>query len=175
VDLPLAIKWQVDNVAVPAWDGKKTLTPADFATTGKSNFALKATVTDETAMVRNPIYKPDLTQTLTWAVGQSTSTNPTAVFTKTSDWGTGFEANVTVTAGSTALTSWTVEFDVPAGYSIVSTWDANRTQNNTHYTFTNKSYNGSLDPGESVTFGLGGVTGNFPGISNCEVNGNPCS
>ncbi|PZG45241.1 hypothetical protein C1I98_15785 [Spongiactinospora gelatinilytica] len=175
VDLPLTIKWQVDGVAVPAWDGKKTLTPADFASTGKSTFALKGTVTDETAMVRNPIHKPDLTQTLSWTVGQNSSTNASAAFTKTADWGAGFEASVSVTAGSTALTSWTVEFDVPAGYSINSTWDANRTQNGTHYTFTNKPYNGSVNPGQSVTFGVGGAPGNFSGISNCKVNGNPCS
>ncbi|NRQ34135.1 hypothetical protein HII36_20085 [Nonomuraea sp. NN258] len=175
VDVPLTIKWQVDNVDVPAWDGKKTLTPADFTSTGKSSFALKATVTDSTPMVRNPIFKPDLTQTLTWGVGQTSPTNPTATFTKTFDWGTGFEASVAVKAGSTAVTSWTVEFDVPAGFSINSTWDANRTQTGTHYTFTNKSYNGSINPGQTVTFGLGGAPGNFPGITNCKINGNPCN
>ncbi len=48
-----------------------------------------------------------------------------AAFAKVSDWGSGWEGRFTVTnGGTTPITSWRVEFDLPAGTSLGSYWDA---------------------------------------------------
>ncbi|MGP3918339.1 chitinase [Nonomuraea sp. 10N515B] len=99
----------------------------------------------------------------------------TATFVKVSDWGSGFEGNVTVTNGTTtAMNGWNVQFDVPAGYSIPSAWDAVMTRNGQHYTFTNPSWAGTLAAGASASFGFNGSPGNFPGITGCTLNGASC-
>src|SRR6266508_1634305 len=59
------------------------------------------------------------------ATGALSAGSLTAAFTLVSDWGTGYEAKYSVTNGtSTTITSWRVEFDLPAGGSISSSWDA---------------------------------------------------
>ncbi|MEU4515278.1 cellulose binding domain-containing protein [Nonomuraea wenchangensis] len=99
----------------------------------------------------------------------------TATFTKVSDWGSGFEGKVTVTnATTTAMNGWNVQFDVPAGYSIPSAWDAVMTRSGQHYTFTNPSWAPALPAGGSASFGFNGSPGGFPGITGCTLNGSPC-
>ncbi|MEU7003159.1 cellulose binding domain-containing protein [Nonomuraea sp. NPDC046570] len=100
----------------------------------------------------------------------------TATFTKVADWGSGFEGKITITNGtSTAMNGWNVQFDVPAGFSIPSAWDAQLTRNGQHYTFTNPGWAPTLAAGASVSFGFNGAPGNFPGISGCTLNGASCS
>ncbi|ONI74885.1 glycoside hydrolase [Actinosynnema sp. ALI-1.44] len=99
--------------------------------------------------------------------------DPTATFSKVSDWGSGFTGQVVVKAGdTTALTSWTVKFDLPAGTSIGSTWEAGMTRSGDSYTFVNRPYNGSVAAGASATFGFNGVGPGSP--TNCTINGTPC-
>ncbi|GIJ46258.1 chitinase [Virgisporangium aliadipatigenens] len=99
--------------------------------------------------------------------------SPTATIVKTSEWSTGFEARATVTnGGSTALT-WSVSFDLPAGTTISSHWDAVRTQSGNRYTFTAPSWQGALAPGASASFGFIGAGSGSP--SNCTLNNNPCT
>ncbi|MFG1707722.1 chitinase [Nonomuraea sp. M3C6] len=99
----------------------------------------------------------------------------TATFVKVSDWGSGFEGKVTVTNGTTtAMTGWNVQFDVPAGFSIPSAWDAVMSRSGQHYTFTNPSWASTLAAGASASFGFNGSPGNFPGISGCTLNGASC-
>ncbi|MEV0233527.1 cellulose binding domain-containing protein [Nonomuraea sp. NPDC050786] len=99
----------------------------------------------------------------------------TATFVKVSDWGSGFEGKVTVTnATTTAMTGWNVQFDVPAGYSIPSAWDAVMSRSGQHYTFINPSWAPALPAGGSASFGFNGSPGNFPGITGCTLNGAPC-
>ncbi|WP_329129288.1 cellulose binding domain-containing protein [Streptomyces sp. NBC_01476] len=96
-----------------------------------------------------------------------------ATFAKTSDWGSGYQAQYTVLNGSSAtISSWKVEFDLPAGSSVGSYWDALLTQSGTHYTFTNRDYNGSLAPNASAVFGW---VNSGPGTpANCKLNGGSC-
>ncbi|SEG92590.1 chitinase [Thermomonospora echinospora] len=97
----------------------------------------------------------------------------TASCTKTSDWGTGFEGRCTVTNGTTAtVNGWKVEFDLPSGTSITSSWDAVRTSSGGHYTFTNVGWNGTLNAGATASFGFNGSGGGQ--ISGCLVNGAAC-
>src|ERR1043166_6626672 len=91
---------------------------------------------------------------LALAVGASVAMAPAAqaattgaTFTKVSDWGTGFTGQYTVTnGGATAMSSWKVEFDLPAGTTVGSYWDALMTSSGSHYTFTNREYNGTVPP-----------------------------
>jgi hypothetical protein len=107
---------------------------------------------------------------------QSSAANGvTASFTKVSDWGSGFEGKMTVTNGGTAsLPTWTVEFDMPSGAQITSSWDSVRNSSGQHYTFTPPSWAGPLGAGASATFGFNGSPGNFGGILNCRLNGGGC-
>jgi hypothetical protein len=99
----------------------------------------------------------------------------TATFTKVSDWGTGFEGKVTVAnASASPVNGWTIEFDLPSGYSITSSWDAQRTSSGQHHTFRNPTWAPTLNPGTSTTFGFNGSPGNASGIQNCRFNGDPC-
>ncbi|MFJ8313818.1 MULTISPECIES: glycosyl hydrolase family 18 protein [unclassified Streptomyces] len=97
----------------------------------------------------------------------------TATYAKSSDWGTGFGAGWTIkNTGTTTLTSWTVEWDYPSGTSVTSAWDADVTNSGTHWTAKNKSYNGTLAPGASATFGFNGAGSGSP--SGCKLNGVSC-
>ncbi|MFB7460329.1 glycosyl hydrolase family 18 protein [Streptomyces sp. NPDC056188] len=101
------------------------------------------------------------------------ATSATATYAKTQDWGTGFEGKWTVTnSGSAAISSWTIEWDFPSGTSVTSAWDADVTSSGTHWTAKNKSYNGTLAPGASVSFGFNGAGAGSP--SNCKLNGGSC-
>ncbi|WEO95276.1 glycoside hydrolase family 18 chitinase [Streptomyces sp. FXJ1.172] len=101
------------------------------------------------------------------------ATNATASYTKTTDWGTGFGGQWTIkNTGSSSISSWTVEWDFPSGTSVTSAWDADVTSSGTHWTAKNKSYNGTLAPGASVSFGFNGAGSGSP--SNCKLNGGSC-
>ena len=72
----------------------------------------------------------------------------TAAFVRTSSWGTGYEARFTVTNNtSTTITSLDVAVRPPGGHQRrVRFWDANMTRSGQRFTFTNKSWNGTLGP-----------------------------
>ncbi|WUH95106.1 cellulose binding domain-containing protein [Streptomyces sp. NBC_00433] len=96
-----------------------------------------------------------------------------AAFVKTADWGSGYQAQYTITnSGTSTLGSWKVEFDLPAGSSVGSYWDALLTQSGTHYTFTNRDYNGTVAPGASAAFGWVGAGSGVP--AGCKLNGGSC-
>lgn len=96
---------------------------------------------------------------------------PTATFVKVSDWGSGWEGQYTITnGGSSTLTSWQVDFDLRAGTSIGTYWNALMDRDGQRYRFTNQYWNGTVAPGASVTFGF--VGSGHP--SGCRLNGQPC-
>ncbi|GAB3158557.1 cellulose binding domain-containing protein [Micromonospora sonneratiae] len=97
----------------------------------------------------------------------------TAAFTRTQSWGTGYEAKFTITNDtSTTITSWNVQFDLPVGTTMGTYWDALVTTMGQGVTATNRSWNGTLAPGASTSFGFI-VTGTGD-PTNCRVNGQSC-
>lgn len=106
------------------------------------------------------------------APAQAAST-ATATFTKSSDWGTGFGGQWTVkNTGTSAISSWTITWDFPTGTSVTSAWDADVTSSGNHWTAKNKSYNGTIAAGASVSFGFNGAGSGSP--TNCSLNGGSC-
>ncbi|KAB1151390.1 hypothetical protein F6X68_17420 [Micromonospora sp. AMSO12t] len=95
--------------------------------------------------------------TLTGTAGAAAA--PTASFTKVNDWGSGWEGSYRITnSGSSTITSWRLEFDLPAGTTVGTYWDALLTSSGQRHTFTNRSWNGTVAPGASVTFGFVATT-----------------
>src|SRR3954468_23266163 len=91
------------------------------------------------------------------------------------DWGSGHQVGVTLTNGtSSTVNGWTLEFDLPAGDAITSSWDADITRTGNHYKAVNKSWAPTLAPGASITWGYV-ATGPFKTPSTCSLNGGSCS
>ena len=64
----------------------------------------------------------------------------TATFAKASDWGSGYEGKYTIkNETGSAVASWKVEFDLPAGSSVGSYWDALLTKDGQHASFANRN------------------------------------
>ncbi|MEW2381765.1 cellulose binding domain-containing protein [Micromonospora sp. NPDC047707] len=108
-----------------------------------------------------------------WVAMPAYAAGPTATFVKTSDWGSGWEGKYTITnGGTTTINGWSLTFDLPAGTSVGTYWDALLTSSGQRYTFTNRSWNGTVAPGASVSFGF---LGSGPGSpTNCRLNGAAC-
>ncbi|MEU6076872.1 glycosyl hydrolase family 18 protein [Micromonospora sp. NPDC047074] len=98
----------------------------------------------------------------------------TAAFAKAQDWGTGHEARVTITNGSSSsLSTWRIEFDLPSGTSVSSSWDADVTRTGDHYVAVKKSWAGPIGAGATFSWGYNG-TGAYKAPLNCTINGAPC-
>ncbi|GHF84888.1 glycosyl hydrolase family 18 protein [Streptomyces filamentosus] len=101
------------------------------------------------------------------------ATSVTATYTKTQDWGSGFGANWTIkNTGTTSISSWNLEWDYPSGTRVTSAWDATVTNSGDHWTAKSVSWNGTLAPGASVSFGYNGSGSGAP--SGCKINGASC-
>jgi hypothetical protein len=98
----------------------------------------------------------------------------TATLSYDSDWGTGYQAKYAVANGtSTTVTSWRVEFDLAAGSSLGSFWDALVTQTGTHVVATNRNYNGTIAAGGSTSFGF--LVSGAAKPTGCKINGASCT
>ena len=71
-----------------------------------------------------------------------------------STWAGGFTANVTVTNTGTTTRGWTVHWTVPSGVTLTNGWSATFATSGTAWTLTPPSYQPTLAPGASYTFGF---------------------
>lgn len=97
----------------------------------------------------------------------------TATLSVEHTWQTGFIARFTITnASMTQLSDWRLEFDLPAGESVVHTWNSTFAQSGTHVVITPANFNRTIAPGGSATGGMRGVlTGAYSPPTNCLLNG----
>ncbi len=79
----------------------------------------------------------------------------TATYLVTSQWGGGFQGQVTVRNASAAASSaWTAVFTFANGQQVTQYWSSALTQSGPDVTARNLSWNGSLAPGASASFGF---------------------
>ncbi len=106
------------------------------------------------------------------------SANPSAMaacsFKIASDWGSGHIGEITVTNNSAAAVSnWSLNWQF-ANNRITSIWNAALSGSNP-YTATNVGWNGSLQPGQSATFGFqvekNGGSAELPTLNGSLCNG----
>ncbi|VBA53605.1 putative bifunctional chitinase/lysozyme [Mycobacterium pseudokansasii] len=102
----------------------------------------------------------------------------TAAFAKTSDWGNGFNGNFTITnPGPTPLNDWKLEFDMPAGQTVTSAWNAKLAAQGTHYVLTPEDWTRTVAAnGGTASLGMqGAYAGSFTAPTNCTLNGQACT
>ncbi|WP_432901622.1 cellulose binding domain-containing protein [Micromonospora matsumotoense] len=95
-----------------------------------------------------------------------------ASYRVTNSWPGGFQADVAVSnSGSTVTTGWRVSWTIGSGQTINQVWNGSLTTGGATATVGNVSYNGSLAPGASTTFGMlvAGEAGGTPTLT-CSVN-----
>lgn len=92
-------------------------------------------------------------------------------------WQGGFTANVTITNnGTLAINSWTLTFAFPGDQKITNAWNASVTQTGANVTATNLSYNTTIPPGGSQSFGFQGMwTTNDTSPASFSLNGTTCT
>ncbi|MCX5212682.1 cellulose binding domain-containing protein [Kitasatospora sp. NBC_00240] len=100
-----------------------------------------------------------------------------AVYSRTSTWDGGYTGQYLVTnPDSRAIDDWTLSFDLPAGASISSLWNAGFTASGQHITVKPESWNKHLDPGKTLSVGFvvqgSGAAQAEPG--NCLINNASC-
>jgi hypothetical protein len=98
----------------------------------------------------------------------------TVEFSLANDWGSGFTANMSIANnGNSNLSNWTLEFDAP--FKITNIWNAEIvSQQGNHYVIRNLSWNGTIPPNGSVSFGFNGNPGNVTiKPSDYILNGEP--
>jgi cellulase/cellobiase CelA1 len=88
-------------------------------------------------------------------------------------WQTGFIARFAITNASMApMSDWKLEFDMPAGQSVLHTWNSTVTQSGTHFVLTPANWNRVIAPGGSATGGFrGALIGTYSPPTNCVLNG----
>jgi cellulase/cellobiase CelA1 len=84
---------------------------------------------------------------------------------------------VTVTdTGTAAVNGWTLVWTFPGDQKIGQLWNAAYTQSGETVTAANESYNASIAPGSSASFGFTGTYTNSDASPTAfTLNGSPCT
>ncbi|NYF57246.1 GH12 family glycosyl hydrolase domain-containing protein [Micromonospora purpureochromogenes] len=92
-------------------------------------------------------------------------------------WNNGFTADVQITnTGSSTINGWTLVYNLPAGQQITSSWNATVSQSGSAVTARNVSWNGTLAPGGTASFGYQGtLSGAYSSPTSFALNGQTCS
>jgi xyloglucan-specific exo-beta-1,4-glucanase len=122
------------------------------------------------------------TTTTTTTTTPPTTTSPGSgachvTYTKAGEWPGGFTANVTVSdPGPAPLTNWSLTFTFPGDQKVTSAWNATVTQTGAAVTAVGASYQATIAPGGSASFGFQGTwTANDASPAAFAVNGTGCS
>ncbi|GIJ48347.1 hypothetical protein Val02_52330 [Virgisporangium aliadipatigenens] len=92
-------------------------------------------------------------------------------------WNTGLTASVTVAnTGTTPINGWSLAFTLPAGQRISYSWSTTITGTSGAVTAANASYNGTIPPNSSTSFGFQAThTGDTGRPTAFTLNGNACA
>jgi poly(hydroxyalkanoate) depolymerase family esterase len=120
---------------------------------------------------------PTTTTTATPPTTTPTSGSSSCHVTDTiQSWNTGLTSNLTITnTGSSALNGWSLNFTLPGGQVITSSWNATYAPTSGAVTATNAVFNAAIAPGASVTTGFqANHTGNAGAPTSFTLNGATC-
>ncbi len=100
-----------------------------------------------------------------------------AAFVDDDNWGTGYVAEYQVAnVGTQAVAGWQLSFSLPAGSTLVSSWDGVASVSGDKVSVTNASWDGRLSPGAVADFGFQVDYSKGSGRpQHCAVDGGSCA
>jgi hypothetical protein len=109
--------------------------------------------------------------------GGGGGTSACRVTYRPTSWNNGFTADLTLTnTGTAAINGWTAAFSFPGNQQVTNAWGATVTQNGQAVTARNMSYNNTIAPGTSQTFGFQGTfSGTNASPTSFSLNSTTCS
>jgi cellulase/cellobiase CelA1 len=113
-----------------------------------------------------------------WTIGTGNTGGTCQVsYVKASEWAGGVVANITISnTGTATINGWTLTFTFPGDQKVTNAWNAAVTQSGASVTATNVSYDGTISPGGSVSFGFQGTWKNSDAApASFTLNGTACS
>ncbi|TDQ45984.1 glycoside hydrolase family 48 protein [Actinorugispora endophytica] len=92
------------------------------------------------------------------------------------DWGSGFTADITVTnEGGDPIPDWSVGWTFPGNQQVTNGWNGVFAQSGADVTVRHPSWNSTIAPGSSVSFGFqGAYSGSNDAPTSFTVNGAAC-
>ncbi|MEH0843053.1 cellulose binding domain-containing protein [Micromonospora sp. CPCC 205711] len=101
----------------------------------------------------------------------------TVKYTPTSVWNNGFTADVVITnKGSGTINGWNLTYNLPSGQQVTNAWNATVTQSGSAISAKNVSFNGTLSPGASTSFGYQAtLSGAYTSPTSFSLNGVTCT
>ncbi|MBP2328223.1 poly(hydroxyalkanoate) depolymerase family esterase [Kibdelosporangium banguiense] len=92
-------------------------------------------------------------------------------------WSTGFTADVRITnTGTSSVNGWTLQWTWPGNQQVTSAWNATVTQSGTQANARNVTWNGTIAPNATVSFGFqASHSGTNTAPSAFTLNGSACA
>jgi len=108
------------------------------------------------------------------AASSVSSSGSNCAYVISNQWNTGFTAAIRITNNrTTAINGWSVNWSYTDGSVVTSSWNATLTGSNP-YSASNISWNGTIQPGQTVEFGLQGTktaaTASVPVVTGSACN-----
>ncbi|MUL42669.1 cellulose-binding protein [Streptomonospora sp. PA3] len=177
-----------DNVGVARYEVRDAATGEVVAQTSGSTSATVSGLQAETSYNLHVVAfdaagnasspSPEVTVTTAGGdTGGGGSGECTVDYSIANEWSGGYTANVALTnAGGSAISDWSVSWDFTDGSSVTNGWSAEFEQQGTQVTASNKSWNGSVAAGGSVSFGFNAESsGAAVEPTAFEMNGATCA
>jgi mannan endo-1,4-beta-mannosidase len=156
--------WSWSGNSDPILDMTLNFDPNQLTTWGQRIFngsdGIQATAEEATIYSGGPTTPPPGTTSPPVTASPPATTPPpggrgcSAEYSVAGQWPGGFQGEVRVTADGSAISGWTVTWTFANGQTVTQAWNATVTSNGSSATARNLSYNGSLGPGDSATFGF---------------------
>jgi endo-1,4-beta-xylanase len=123
-----------------------------------------------------PTSTPGTTPTAT-PTGTTGGASCSVHFAITSQWNAGFTTNVTIAnTGSATINGWTLAWTFANGQTITQIWNASDSQSGGNVNATNLSYDATIAPGASTSFGFNGAwSGSNAAPTSFKLNGGVCT
>jgi mannan endo-1,4-beta-mannosidase len=101
--------------------------------------------------------------------GGDTDTSVTCDVTTSSQWSGGYVLDVKVTNNGAAIDGWKVSLNYDSAPTLVNFWNADLTADGQMIQAVNTSWNGKLETGKTVSFGVQGAFEGTYKVPTCEV------
>ncbi|GAB3892872.1 glycoside hydrolase family 11 protein [Microbispora bryophytorum] len=148
-----------------------------YQSSGNSNITIAGTSDPSPSPSRSPSASPSPRPSPSVSPSSPGGTGACRVSYVKNEWNNGFTAEVAVTnTGGSAINGWTLAWSFSGSQQITNSWNATVSQSGSSVTARNVSYNGSLAPGATTSFGFQGTySGSNPNPSAFSLNGSACT